>query len=84
MIHNGGQLIKHSLKRNHMAVDNIFLLLYVDDGVGIFSSRTDAMTGSNIILKEMARLGLNMHIGRNKNLRKPKPFFDQEKLSRFG
>ena len=66
-VHNkGGQLIKHFLKRNHRLVDNLFLLLYVDDGAGIFSSRSDAIIGSNILFKEMARLGLNMHIGRNK------------------
>ena len=76
---NGGQLIKYSLKRNHRSVDNLFLLLYVDDGAGIFSSRSDAITGSNIIFKEMARLGLNMHIGRNKKPSKTEAVFFSSK-----
>ena len=29
--HKGGQLIKHSIKRNDKTVDEIFLLLYQDD-----------------------------------------------------
>ena len=48
-----------------MKRDDLFLLLYVDDGTGFFSSLSDAITGSNIIFREMARLDLNMHIGRN-------------------
>ena len=43
-----------------------FSFLYVDDGAGIFSSRADTIVWSNIIFQEMARLGLSMHIFRNK------------------
>ena len=45
--------------------DDLFQLLYVDDGAGIFSSLSDAIISSNIIFHEIARLYLNMYIGRN-------------------
>ena len=61
--YKGGQLIR--LKKIFLKRDDLFLLLYVDDGTGFFSSLSDAITGSNIIFREMARLDLNMHIGRN-------------------
>ena len=46
-----------------MTKDEIFLLLYVDDGALPFVSRGDTILGTNISFETMARLGLNMHIG---------------------
>ena len=57
-------MIRHKRKYFFEKYD-LFLLFYEDDGAGLFSSLSDAITRSNIVLHEMERLDLNMHAGRN-------------------
>ena len=54
------QLIRNKIKINHMKIDELFLLLYVNDGAGLFSSISDAILGSNIIFHLRVRLALNI------------------------
>ena len=61
--YKGGVLIKHNNKKRFLSKDEIFLLLYVDDGALPFVSREDTILGTNIAFETMARLGLNMHVG---------------------
>ena len=61
--YKGGVLIKHNNKKRFLTKDEIFLLLYVDDGALPFVSREDTILGTNIAFETMARLGLNMHVG---------------------
>ena len=58
-----GHLPKDYLSRSLTAVE-ILQCLYVDDGAFIFTSRTDLMTGLDLIHKHFARVGLEMHIER--------------------
>ena len=46
-----------------LTLDDFFLLLYVDDGALMFSSRNKAILGSNIIFEQMARMRLKMNVG---------------------
>lgn len=58
---------------------DLFLLLYVNDGAGHFSSLSDAIMGSNIIFH--TRLSLNIHINRNNKISKTEAVFSlPEKL----
>ena len=49
--------------------------LYVDDGVLPFLSRSDALLGSEITLKEISRLGLTMHVDKGEKSSKTEAFF---------
>ena len=46
-----------------LTLDNFFLVLYVDDGALIFSSKNEAILGSNIFFEQMARMTLTIHVG---------------------
>ena len=69
---NKGQLISHKIKKRFLTKDELFLFLYVDDGASIFSSGKEAILGTEVCYIQMKRLGLNMHTGNGKNLRKLK------------
>ena len=64
--YKGGQLIRHKFNRKTLTIDEIFILLYVDDGALLFDFREEANLGSNIIFNQMTRMGLKMHIGTEK------------------
>ena len=61
--YKGGELIKHNNNKRFLSKDEIFLLLYVDDGALPFVSREETILGTNIAFKTKERLGLNMHVG---------------------
>jgi exonuclease III len=44
-------------------VFELFMSLFADDCALLFSSRSDLITGSNYLFHQLARFGLNMHIG---------------------
>ena len=44
--------------------DELFLLLYVDDGALTFTNRSDVILGSKIAFTQMERMCLNMHVGK--------------------
>ena len=52
------------MKDKFFTKDELFLFLYVDDGALPFLSRSDALLGSEITLREMSRLGLTMYVGK--------------------
>ena len=60
---NKGQLLSHKNKRRFLTKDELFLFLYVDDGASIFSTRREAILGTEISFEKMKRLGLNIHTG---------------------
>ena len=75
-LHNkGGKLIRHNTTYNKkdwlssykyrfpFTKNELLLLLYVDDGALIFTTRSDAVLGSKIAFMQMKRMGLNMHVG---------------------
>ena len=43
--------------------DELFLLLYIDDGAIILINRQEAILGPKIIFLQMKRMGLNMDVG---------------------
>ena len=58
------------MKDKFFTKDELFLFLYVDDGALPFLSRSDALLGSEITLREMSRLGLTMHVGKGEKASK--------------
>ena len=70
MFHKDGQLIKHKFRKRYLTRDELFILLYVDDAAIFFTSRNDAILGTNVIFREVIRLGLNMYRGIGKKTRK--------------
>ena len=50
--------------RRPLTKDELFLLLYVDDGALIFTNRLVSILGSKIAFTQMERMGLNMHVGK--------------------
>ena len=75
-LHNkGGKLIRHNTTYNKkdwlssynyrfpFTKDELLLLLYVDDGALIFTTRSDTIVGSKIAFMQMKIMGLNMHVG---------------------
>ena len=60
--YQGCKLIRNKMNKVPLTLDNFFLLLYVDDGALTFSSKNEAILGSNIIFEQMARMGLKMHV----------------------
>ena len=73
--YKGGQLIRHKFNRKTLTIDEIFILLYVDDGALLFETREEVILGSNIILNQMKRMGLKMHIGLKKKESKTEAVF---------
>ena len=73
--YKGGVLIKHNNKKRFLSKDEIFLLLYVDDGALPFVSREDTILGTNIAFETMTRLGLNMHVGTKNKASKTEAVF---------
>jgi hypothetical protein len=66
----------------------ILQILYIDDGVFFFNSRSDLIKGVNLINKVFKNFGLEMHIGQNGKASKteciffpPPGFFKQEVLA---
>ena len=64
LCHKEGKLISHKMNDNLFTKDELFFFLYVNDGVLPFLSRSDALLGSEITLREMSRLGLTMYVGK--------------------
>ena len=60
---NKGQLLSHKNNRRFLIKDELFFFLYVNDGASIFSTRREAILGTEICFEQMKRLGLNMHTG---------------------
>ena len=56
MFHKDGQLIKHKFRKRYLTRDELFILLYVDDAAIFFTSRNDAILGTNVIFREVKRL----------------------------
>ena len=50
--------------RRPLTKDELFLLLYNDDGAIIFTNRSDEILGSTIAFTHMKRIDLNMHVGK--------------------
>lgn len=50
-------------KKLKITKDEVSLLLYVDYGASLFSSRIEAILGINIMFNQMKRMDFNMHIG---------------------
>ena len=69
-----GQLISHKNKKRFLTKDELFLFLYVDDGPSIFSTRREAILGTEIGFEQIKRLRLNMRTGDGENLLKLKLF----------
>ena len=55
--------------------DELFILLYVDDGALIFTNRSDVILGSKIAFTQMERMGLNMHVGKREEKSKTEFMF---------
>ena len=82
LYNKGGKLIRHETTINKggkmasynsrcpLTKDELFLLLYVDDGALMFTNSSDAILGSSIAFTQMERMGLNMHVGKGE--KKPK------------
>ena len=74
LYNKGGKLIKHDTTSNKsgkmasyssrrpLIKDELFLLLYVDDGALIFTDSLDAILGPKIAFTQMERMGLNIHV----------------------
>jgi len=76
-----GKLIRHKRKDALITAADLFLLLYVDDGAVCFTSRQDMIRGVTILEKQMARLGLVMHAGREGKRSKTEFMFFPSPLS---
>ena len=63
------------MNKVHLTLDKFFVLLYVDDGALMFSSRNEAILGSNIIFEQIARMGLKMHVGTVSKASKTESFY---------
>ena len=59
----GGKMASFNSRRP-LTKDELFLLLYVDDGALIFTNRLVSILGSKIAFTQMERMGLNMHVGK--------------------
>ena len=69
LYNKGGKLIRHDTTSNKcgkmisynfrcpLTKDELFLLLYIDDGTLIFINRSDTILGSNIAFTRMERMG---------------------------
>ena len=66
LYHKDGKLSKHNYKNKYLAKCSLLLSLYVNDGVLIFYSRSEAKVGTNIYYNVMRRLGLTMYRGLGK------------------
>ena len=75
LCHKKGNLTCHKMKDKFFTKDELFLFLYVDDGALPFLSRLDALLGSEITLREMSRLGLNIHLGKGEKSSKTEAVF---------
>ena len=87
LYNKGGKLIRHNTicnkkgglssykYRRPFTKDELFSLLYVDDGVLIFINRSDAILRSKIAFMQMKRMGLNMHVGIGDKQSKTKDIF---------
>ena len=75
-LHNkSGKLIRHNTAcnkkcglpsykfRRPFTKDELFLLLYVDDGALIFTNMSDTVLGSKIVFTQIKIIGLYMHLG---------------------
>lgn len=69
-----GRLVGQTWKTKGSAL-NLFCLLYVDDGSLVFATREDMIRGANFLHAHMARFGLIMHVGDEKNESKTKAMF---------
>ena len=59
--HKGSKLSSYS-SRHPLTKNELFLLLYVDDGAIMFTNRQDTILRSRIAFLQMKRIVLNMHI----------------------
>ena len=78
LYNKGGKLIRHETtisktgkmasynSRRPLTKDELFLLLYVDDGALIFTNRSDTILGSKIAFTQMERMGLNIEKIKNR------------------
>ena len=74
------QMVSYNL-RWPLTKDELFLLLYIDDGAIIFTNRLDTILGSNITFLQMERMGLNIHVGiGDKKSKTEANFLHQEEL----
>jgi len=78
---NPGKLIRHKKTDTLITAADLFLLLYVDDGAVCFTSRQDMIRGVSILEKQMTRLGLVMHAGREGKKSKTEFMFFPSPLS---
>ena len=51
-------------RKTNFSLYFIYILLYVDDAAMIFSDRVLLLKGTHLLFRNMARWGLEMHIGR--------------------
>ena len=72
---NKGQLLSHIKNRRFLTKDELFLFIYVDDGASIFSTRREAILGTEICFEQMQILGLKMHTGYGKKPSKTEAVF---------
>ena len=73
------------MRDKFFAKDELFLFLYVDDDALPFLSRSDALLGSEINLREISRLGLIMHLGKGtKESKTEAVFFSSRKNLKYG
>ena len=61
--------------RRSLTKDEVFLLLYMNDGALIFTNRSDAILGSKIAFTQMERMGMNMHVGKGEKISKTEGMF---------
>ena len=66
---------KKNYLRHELTIDEIFLLLYVDDGALMFNNKEETIKGSKIAFQQMKILGLTMHVGVEKKNRRLKLYF---------
>ena len=63
--HSIGRLTSHPAKTfSQGMLFEIFCMLYVDDGAFAFVSRRDLEIGATLVYNQFARLGLEMHVGK--------------------
>ena len=70
--------------RRPLIKDELFLLLYVDDGALIFTNISDAFLGSKIAFTQIERMGLNMYVGKGKKQKQRLCSSHQEKQCKSG